>query len=130
MVEVTADRDRDAYGASKRRAVVGQEAPAEGGGEGRAWAAWHNVGLAPQDDRRGSKRWLLVPARPADEPTRGPAQTYSALTPPPPAPAETGHEQDASTAAWVGLGDAHVRHFNNLSLCRELQDMQLQVRTV
>ena len=130
MVEATAGRDRHAYGASKRRAVVGQEAPAEGGGEGRAWAAWHNVGLAPQDDRRGSKRWLLVPARPADEPTLGPAQADSAVALHPPAHAETGPAHDARRAAWVGLGEAHVRHFNNLSLCRELQDMQLQVRTV
>ena len=34
MVEATAGRDRHAYGASKRRAVVGREAPAEGGGDG------------------------------------------------------------------------------------------------
>jgi len=154
MVEATAGRDRHAYGASKRRAVVGREAPAEGGGDGRAWAAWHIVGMAPQDDyththkhthtphsggagraspsscRSGSKRWLLVPARPADEPTLGPAQADSAVALHPPAHAETGPAHDARRAAWVGLGEAHVRHFNNLSLCRELQDMQLQVRTV
>jgi len=118
-----------AYGASKRQAVAvrGGHAAWAGGSERRAWHA-----MAPQpaqgdspQRRGGGRRWLLVPA--TDEPARGPKHACADQARRPPAHAGIVAAHDTRVAGSVGLGDAHVRHFQNLSLCRELQSMQLQV---
>ena len=93
-----------AYGASKRQAVAVR------GGHG------------------GGRRWLLVPAPTTQD--REPEQAGADPARPTPAHAEPVAARDTRAAGSVGLGNAHVRHFQNLSLCRELHNMQLQVREV
>ena len=114
--------DLPTYGASKRQAVAGR-------GGHAAWAG--GMAQPVQSDssqRHGDRRWLLVPASPIDEQAPWPAKGGSGLGGHRTAHAETVAARDARPAGSVGVGDAHVRHFQNLTLCRELQNMQLQVR--